>query len=209
MAGRPPSEALALDALLRRLRMAYAGELGAARAYAGHWRSIRAGRPGGRGQRASIRRIQAEEMDHRAQVGAMLLALGHPPGRLRDAVFWCIGTAIAGSCFVGGWWLPMYGAGRIERRNVWEYEDAARLAVRAGLPRLAEPLLAMAEVEWDHERFFHGHVRGHRLHALLGSWAPPAPREEIRASFLRGDPAAKATARPCLLRHLAAPAAGR
>jgi hypothetical protein len=189
----PPSAqaeaAEALEAFVRRLRMAYAGELGAARAYAGHWRSIRRGRPGGEAQRQAIRRIQAEEMDHRAQVGAMLRALGHEPGRLRDAAFWCIGTAIAGSCFAGGWYAPMHGAGRIERRNIWEYEDAARLAVRSGRPEWVEPLLAMAEVEWDHERFFHDHARSHWLHARLRGWASPPPREEIRASFQRGEPA--------------------
>jgi hypothetical protein len=194
MAGLAPSgqaeAAEALEALVHRLRMAYAGELGAARAYAGHWRSIRRRRPGGEAQRRTIRCIQAEEMEHRAQVGAMLRALGHRPGRLRDAAFWCIGTAIAGSCFAGGWYAPMYGAGRIERRNVWEYEDAARLAARSGRPDLAGPLLAMAEVEWDHERFFHDQVRSHWLHARLGSWASPLPRADLRASFARGEPAA-------------------
>ena len=189
MSDPAPEPNEAMEAVVRRLRMAYAGELGAARAYAGHWRSIRRRRPGSQEQRQAIRRIQAEEMDHRAQVGAMLRALGHEPRRLRDAAFWCIGTAIAGSCFAGGWYAPMYGAGRIERRNIWEYEDAARLAVAAGLPDLAEPLLAMAEVEWDHERFFHDRVRGHWLHRWSGSWDDPAPREEIRASFLRGEPA--------------------
>jgi rubrerythrin len=175
----------ARDALVRRLRLAYSGELAAARAYAGHWRSIRG--PKRAGQREAIQRIMREELEHRAEVGQMLAGLGHRPSRLRDAAMWCIGTAIAASCFVGGWYVPMYGAGRIERRNIWEYEDAVR---------------AMAEVEWDHERFFHDQVRGHWLHARFGGWPEPGPREEIRASFLRGEPALKfdaaAPARPAV-----------
>lgn len=172
-------------ALVHRLRLAYAGELAAARAYAGHWRSIR-GRPE---QRAMVRRIMREELEHRAHVGTMLAELGHKPSRLRDAAMWCVGTAIAASCFVGGWYVPMYGAGRIERRNIWEYEDAVRLAADAGQGAMAEALLAMAEVEWDHERFFHDQVRSHWLHGRFGSWPEPGPRAEIRASFLRGEPA--------------------
>jgi rubrerythrin len=188
MAGPSPR-----DALVRRLRLAYAGELAAARAYAGHWRSIRGARRAE--QRAAVRRIMREELDHRAAVGRMLAELGHRPSRLRDAAMWCVGTAIAASCFVGGWYIPMYGAGRIERRNIWEYEDAVRLADQAGLQAYAQELLAMAEVEWDHERFFHDQVRGHWLHGRFGSWPEPGPREDIRASFERGLPAAKPFAR--------------
>ncbi|HUR25234.1 MAG TPA: demethoxyubiquinone hydroxylase family protein [Candidatus Thermoplasmatota archaeon] len=175
------------EALICRLRLAYAGELGAARGYAGHWRSIR--RPRRAGQRVAVRRIMREELEHRAHVGQMLAELGRRPSRLRDAWMWCIGTAIAASCFVGGWYLPMYGAGRIERRNIWEYEHAARLAAQAGLHRYVEGLLAMAEVEWDHERYFHDQVRGHWLPQRLGSWPEPGPREGIRASFDQGLPA--------------------
>lgn len=189
MAWRKPSPS-ARAALVRRLRMAYAGELAAARAYAGHWRSIR-GRPG---QRDRIREIQQEELDHRAEVGRMLLELGQRPGRLRDAALWCVGTAIAGSCFVGGWYVPMVGAGRIERHNIWEYEEAARLAARAGHQAFVEPLLAMAEVEWDHERFFHGHARGHWLYRHAGAWPDPPAREDIRASFRQGRPPANGPA---------------
>lgn len=176
----PETAAEARDALVQRLRLAYSGELAAARAYAGHWRSVR-----NPDQRASIQKIMGEELAHRERVGEMLVELGARPGWLRDRVMWCVGTLIAASCFVGGWYVPMYGAGRIEKRNIWEYEDAARRAVRAGCPNYVEEFLAMAEVEWDHERFFHDHVRSHWLHRRLGSWQDPPPRDEIRRSFLR------------------------
>lgn len=168
---------------MARLRLAYSGEHAAARAYAGHWRSVRDPE-----QRAAIRRIQAEELAHRARVGEMLGELGSRPSRLRDLLMGLLGTAIAASCFVGGWYLPMVGAGRIESRNIREYEDAARRAVLAGCPQYVDEFLAMAEVEWDHERYFHDRARGHRLHGRLGAWPDPPPREEIRASFRRDHP---------------------
>jgi hypothetical protein len=79
----------------------------------------------------------------------------------------------------------MYGAGRLERRNIVEYETAARLAVRAGRPEFVDCLLTMAEVERDHEQYFRSRVLAHRLGIRLPMWPPPPPRSEIRASFER------------------------
>ncbi len=178
------SQADARDALIRRLRLAYSGELAAAVAYAGHWRTLR-----DPDQRANVQRIRAEELAHRARVGEMLAELGARPHRLRDALMALVGLAIAISCFVGGWTVPMVGAGRIERVNIREYEDAARRAVAAGLPEYAEEFLHMAEVEWDHERYFHDLVRARPgWLARRADWPDPLPREEIRASFHRDLP---------------------
>lgn len=96
-----------------------------------------------------------------------------------------IGTAIGLFCRVGGWFFPMWGAGRLERNNIREYEKAARTAVLAGHGLFADDLLAMAEVEWDHERYFRLKAASHPLSRLLAVWAAPPPREEIRGSFER------------------------
>lgn len=159
------------------LGRAYSGELAAATAYAGHWRSIRRGP-----QRDAIRVIEEDERRHRARVGEMLAELGARPSRLRELRMYLTGLLIAILCFLGGWYVPMYGAGRIERTNIREYEDAARLAFLAGRLEWAEELLHMAEVEWDHERYFHDLVRGHFLHRL-GSWHEPPPKPHIRSTF--------------------------
>lgn len=189
-ANRQDEQATARASLVALLRLAYAGELAAARAYAGHWRSLRR-----KQERERVRQIMGEELAHRARVGEMLVELGHRPGKARDRWMWCVGTAIAASCFVGGRYIPLYGAGRIERRNIREYEDAARHARRAGCEAYAEELLHMAEVEWDHEAYFHGLVRSHWLHSRFGSWPSPGPREEIRAAFERDAPPAATPAR--------------
>ena len=79
----------------------------------------------------------------------------------------------------------MCGAGKLERRNIKEYETAARLAIAAGRPELVDCLLGMAEVEWEHEEYFRSRVLAHRLGRLLPIWPAPAPKAEIRASFAR------------------------
>jgi rubrerythrin len=164
--------------LIALLRLAYSGELAAATAYAGHARAVR--RPE---ERQTIRRIEAEERAHRARVGEMLASLDARARWWRELRMLLTGLAIAALCFLGGWYVPMYGAGRIERANIREYEEAARLALCAGFAAWADELLAMAEVEWDHERYFHDQIRGHPLQRLLPAWASPPPRSEIRASF--------------------------
>ncbi len=165
-------------ALVRLLRLAYSGELAAAYAYAGHWRSVP-----DPGERAEIRRIEGEELEHRAGNLAMLQALDERPSRWREAKMAAIGRAIGAFCRIGGWFLPMWGAGRLERRNIVEYEDAARLALLAGLPGMVEDLLRMAEVEWDHEAYFRRKAASHRFARILRIWSAPPERAAIRASF--------------------------
>lgn len=94
-----------------------------------------------------------------------------------------VGRAIAVFCQVGGWFLPMYGAGRLEAQNIREYEVAARLALAAGQPGLVEPLLEMAEVEWDHEQYFRSKVLGHFLRRVFPPWPAPPPRASIRETL--------------------------
>ena len=174
-----------LERLVAILRLAYSGELAAAHAYAGHWRSVR-----DPSERERIRKIEREELHHREQVGAMLAALGHRPSRARDARALVIGWTLRLMCPLSGWFAPMYGAGRLESRNVREYEAAARHAARAGLERWVECLLVMAEVEWDHERYFRERVLSHRAARWIPLWRAPPPRESIRASFAAEFPAA-------------------
>jgi hypothetical protein len=113
----------------------------------------------------------------------MLASLGGAPSRTREFRMLWTGRAIWSSCFLGGRLLPMWGAARLERMNIDEYVTAARLAIAAGRPDLVDACLEMAEVEWDHERYFHGKAREHRLHRLLPDWPDPPPRASYRAAF--------------------------
>jgi len=165
----------AREALVRILRHAYSGERAAGYAYRGHWRSC-----GDPEERARIRQIEDEEWHHRRQVGEMLAALGSSPSRGLEVRAVVVGRTLGALCHVVPWFLPMYGAGRLERGNVGEYEDAARHASRGGQSGLVDCLLTMAEVEWDHEAYFRAKVLGHPWSRFLGVWPPLPPREAIR-----------------------------
>src|SRR5262249_26469387 len=154
-----------LERLIRILKLAHAGECAAALAYRGHWRSVKSSE-----ERESIARIEAEEWDHRCRVGRMLAALGSGPSRLREARLWLTGRILGLACFVSGWFIPMYGAGRIERRNIQEYLDAAELAADAGHDEMVGDLFAMARVEAEHERYFRAKVTGHWLSRVFRVW---------------------------------------
>ena len=77
----------------------------------------------------------------------------------------------------------MYGAGRLERSNIIEYEDAARFAEEAGHPEMLECILQMAEVEWEHELFFREKVIGHWMLRIFPLWEAPPSKETIRRPF--------------------------
>ena len=78
-------------------------------------------------------------------------------------MFWTIGRTLGLTCFLSGWFMPMYFAGRLESGNVIEYEDAAAIAKELEMPECVDDLLDMAKVEAEHEVFFRQTVTGHRL----------------------------------------------
>lgn len=174
------SEAIAWHraALVAVLKLAYSGELAAALAYHGHWRSARNPE-----ERFRIRSIEMEEWQHRDRVGEMLRELGEEPDRDREIRMGRVGRLIGFLCHVSGWLIPMYGAGRLESRNVMEYEEAALHASRCGWTAFVPDLLHMAEVEWEHEFYFRSKVLSHRLGRRLPLWMPPPPKEAIRKRF--------------------------
>lgn len=164
--------------LIRQLQGACSGELAAGFAYRGHWKSV-----SDPAERARIQQIEAEEWHHRDLVRQLLRDLGAAPDRRREAIFWFIGRTIGFLCRIGGWFIPMYGAGRLERGNIVEYEDAAAYAEACGFQQMIDCLLTMAEVEWEHELYFRERIIGHRLSGLFPLWDPPPPKESIRARF--------------------------
>jgi rubrerythrin len=168
--------------LIRILQLAYSGELAAAHAYSGHWQSVSAP-----DEREAIRGIEEDELRHRTMVGEMLAGLGGEPNPRRELRATIIGRTLGFLCHVTGWLAPMYGAGRLESRNIREYETAARLARDCHHLDLIDCLLEMAEVEWDHEKYFRSRVLAHALGRRLPIWPAPDAKETIRLSFKKGD----------------------
>ena len=189
-------EPKSFHSLIALLQLAYSAEQAAAYAYRGHWHSVV-----DPDERARIKQIEDEEWHHRQLVGEMLVKLGAQPSRQREIRSWLIGRVLGVLCHLMGWFAPMYGAGRLESRNVREYETAARYARDCGHEEFVDCLLTMAEVEWEHEYYFRSRVLLHGLGRRLTLWPAPPPKETIRASFAREiavGPAAGASPLPDL-----------
>jgi rubrerythrin len=162
--------------LIALLQMAYSGERAAALAYRGHWKSVKDSAISER-----IKSIEAEEWHHRKLVGEMLENLGAKPNGFKEFKAAVIGNCLGFACHFSGWFAPMYGAGKLESRNIGEYELAAKYARECGQETLIDALLTMAEIEWEHERFFRAQVAVHFLARIIPVWKLPAPKEMIRA----------------------------
>lgn len=173
-----PDSALARAQLTFLLQLAYSGELGAARAYAGHHAVLR-----DRAERSALAKILRDELHHRHVILRMLGELGSAPDPRRERKLDLVGRSISAFCHVGGWFLPMYGAGRLESQNIVEYEHAARLANVAGLTSWVDELLVLAEVEWDHELFFREKASSHVFWRVVPGWNVPLPRATIRERY--------------------------
>ncbi len=152
----------ARDSLILILQHAYSGEVAAAYAYRGHWKSLKDSP-----EKTRIREIEEEEWDHRRRVGEWLEKLGSGPRKTREKVFWTIGRTLGVTCHVSGWFMPMYFAGRLESQNSVEYEDAAKFAAELGMDECVRDLLDMARVELEHEEFFRTVVAGHPLLPMM------------------------------------------
>jgi demethoxyubiquinone hydroxylase (CLK1/Coq7/Cat5 family) len=152
--------------------------LAAAYAYRGHWNSVRDA-----GEKQRIKKIEDEEWHHRRLAGEMLTQLNSGPGRWKEIRATILGRVLGVLCHVCGWLAPMYGAGRLESRNIREYETAARYARESGHESFIDCLLEMAEVEWEHELYFRSRVLSNRWGLKLPIWATPPAKETIRLSF--------------------------
>jgi hypothetical protein len=168
-----------LENLVSILQLAYSGELAAALAYNGHWHSVKKSE-----ERERILQIENEEWHHRKLVGDMLLQVGRQPDPDKETQARRRGRVLAFLCHIAGWFAPMYAAGKLESRNIREYELAARYALNSGHPEFVDYLLTMAEVEWEHERYFRSRAMLHPFAKWIRIWEIPPEKDQIRRSFL-------------------------
>ena len=165
--------------LIHVLQNAHAGEQAAANAYWGHATSIFVSAE----EKQEILKILDEELHHRQRIREMLDELNAGPRTAREWMMFSIGATIAFLCWFGGWFVPMYGAGKLESTNIEEYEVAARLAHQAGHSHLVPELLEFGEVEWDHEKYFFEKCEGHWMNRLFPAWQRPGERSGIQDRF--------------------------
>lgn len=132
--------------LIELLQKAFSGELAAALAYNGHWKSLK-----NVAEIRIVKKIEEDEWRHREQVRLMLLKLNAEPLFLRDKVFYLIGRSIGIICHFCGEFCAAFFAGILERKNVDEYAQALELAKEIGLENYFDDFIEMRETEREHE----------------------------------------------------------
>lgn len=139
------------DELIRMLRNAHAGEIGAFHAYAGHIRATK-----DVAERNKLIEIQAEELRHINDCKRLLSHYGYHTDELKDSIMKFIGQTIGLLCFVSGRKLAAWGAGVIEKVGMVNYQKMVDISQKLGNKRLVDIFTNMRDTETVHEMYFKG-----------------------------------------------------
>ncbi|MES2429849.1 MAG: ferritin-like domain-containing protein [Bacteroidota bacterium] len=144
--------------LIDLLQRAYSAEKAASFAYQGHAGSVKDPT-----QKAAIHQIELDEWNHRAEVLEIMKQYGIPVSKYYEAKFWVIGKIISTSCYIIGWFMPFYFAGRLESGNVCEYFRMKQYFNSLGIGEHDKLLYDMGMKEKDHEVYFLDKIKNNRL----------------------------------------------
>ena len=144
--------------LVRLLQRAYSAERAASFAYIGHAGSLRDPKA-----KAAINQIEEDEWAHRRHVLAIMQHHGVPISRSFEARYYIIGKLIAGSCYLIGWFMPYFFAGKLESGNVCEYFLMMRYFRLLGIREHDAILYEMGMKEKEHELYFLEQIKSSRL----------------------------------------------
>jgi len=136
------------------LQRAYSAEKAAAFAYQGHAGSVK-----NKEQKKAIHQIEVDEWNHRREVLAIMQQYDIPISKYYEVRFHVIGKVIAFSCYVIGWFMPFYFAGRLESGNVCEYFHMMHYFHALGIKEHDEILYQMGIKEKEHEEYFLGNIK--------------------------------------------------
>ncbi|HEX8515438.1 MAG TPA: hypothetical protein VF868_04505 [Bacteroidia bacterium] len=140
------------------LKMAYSAEKAAAFAYQGH-----AGAVKNPEEKKAIKQIEEDEWNHRREVLAIMHQYNIPISRYYEFRFHVIGKIISGSCYVIGWFMPFYFAGRLESGNVCEYFRMKQYFNSLGITEHDEMLYEMGIKEKEHEVYFLEQIKDNKM----------------------------------------------
>jgi rubrerythrin len=144
--------------LVKSLRMAYSAERAASFAYQGH-----AGAVSDKQEKIAIRQIEMDEWHHRESVLAIMTEYNIPVSKFYEVRFYLIGKIISASCYVIGWFMPFFFAGRLESGNVCEYFKMMQYFHELGITKHNQVLYEMGIREKEHEVYFLGKIRNKKL----------------------------------------------
>ena len=149
---------LAHTELVDLLKRAYSAEKAAAFAYIGHAASVK-----NKEEKLAIRQIEIDEWNHRAEVLKIMKQYSIPVSKYYEIKFHIIGKIISGSCFVIGWFMPFYFAGRLESGNVCEYFRMMQFFHSLNIHEHDEILYEMGIKEKEHEVYFLDRIKNKKL----------------------------------------------
>jgi hypothetical protein len=148
--------------LVKSLRKAYSAEKAASYAYQGHAASVKNNE-----EKKAIYQIELDEWSHRAEVLKIMQQYNIPVSKWYEIKFAIIGKTISASCFVIGWFMPLYFAGSLESGNVCEYFIMKQEFNSLGITKHDEILYEMGIKEKEHEVFFLGKIKNNKLLPLF------------------------------------------
>lgn len=135
--------------LIDLLKKAYSAEKAAAYAYQGHAASVRNPL-----EKLAIRQIEEDEWNHRREVFAIMQYYHIPISKWYEVRFAIIGKIISASCYIIGWFMPFFFAGKLESGNVCEYFRMKQYFNTLGIEEFDQLLYDMGMKEKEHEIYF-------------------------------------------------------
>ncbi len=148
--------------LVKLLQRAYSAEKAAAFAYIGHAGSVKDPE-----EKNAIKQIEMDEWGHRETVLSIMQHYDIPISRFREVKYHILGKIISLSCYVIGWFMPYYFAGRLESGNVCEYFVMMHYFNDLGITAHDDVLYEMGMKEKEHEIFFLKSLENNRLLPLF------------------------------------------
>ncbi len=148
--------------LIKLLQLAYSAEKAAAFAYVGHAGSVK-----DPDEKIAIKQIELDEWGHRESVLAIMRQYEIPISRYNELKFHLMGKVISASCYVIGWFMPYYFAGRLESGNVCEYFVMMHYFDELGISDHHDVLYEMGMKEKEHEVYFLNSLKNNRLLPLF------------------------------------------
>ncbi len=140
------------------MQRAYSAEKAAAFAYQGHAGALKLPE-----QKAAVRQIELDEWNHRKEVKQIMAIYDVPISKFYEFRFHIIGKTISWSCYVIGWFMPYYFAGRLESGNVCEYFRMMQYFHQLGIHDHDEILYEMGIKEKEHEEYFLKAIKSNKL----------------------------------------------
>ena len=135
--------------LVRSLQRAYSAEKAAAFAYIGHAGSVKK-----KTEKAELKQIEDDEWHHRTQVLKIMRLYDIPVSKFYELKYYIIGKTIAFSCYIIGWFMPLFFAGKLESGNVCEYFVMMVYFHEEGITEHDQDLYEMGVKEKEHEVYF-------------------------------------------------------